>query len=209
MSGTHRLNFATFLAKLAFTRVAKDGLCQVGLPVFRVLFESPQEEAEAVNEKALGELASDGIQYIITTIQQRNSEVLRAYNKGGDCLHQDKYLSCLSKGDQNDNHDEPPRPTRVPDKAEATDVNIVASSISYEKPPKTDLWKEAYENLDKDRKALVSLGDTGSTTDAINGVIEQTQEKYTEWTKEGLKIRRKNGDDINIRDATTKILNAA
>ncbi|CAG8901463.1 unnamed protein product [Penicillium salamii] len=39
MSGAHRLNFATFLAKLASARVAKDRLCQVALLVLRDLFE--------------------------------------------------------------------------------------------------------------------------------------------------------------------------
>ncbi|KAJ5847617.1 hypothetical protein N7455_011574 [Penicillium solitum] len=186
MSGTHRLNFATFLAKLASVRVAKDRLCQVALLIFRNLFEgcqalrtgeesdeedpnrgikqlevfhllpaaiswlkiashnllllsevywndcpsdiseggeefldselgkrspagfSPwrymfwlkrlhniQEEAKEANEKALEELATDGIEYMVNTIKERNSEVLRAYANGGDALHQDKHLSCL------------------------------------------------------------------------------------------------------------------
>ncbi|KAJ6177665.1 hypothetical protein N7519_008126 [Penicillium mononematosum] len=193
MSGTQRLNFATFLAKLASTRVAKDRLCQVVLLIFRTLFESPQalrtreetdggvpdeedlnrgteqlevfhllpaavawlkiaihnplllsevywndcpshiskggeefleselgqrspagfspwrymfwlkrlheiqEEAKEANEKALEELATDGIQYMINKIKQRNAEVLRAYKNGGDALHQDKHLSCLKR----------------------------------------------------------------------------------------------------------------
>ncbi|PWY62332.1 hypothetical protein BO83DRAFT_191948 [Aspergillus eucalypticola CBS 122712] len=186
MSGTHRLNFATFLAKLASTRVAKDRLGQVALLIFRTLFESPlqlrsgkesdeedvnrgtkqlevfhllpsavawlkiashnllllsevywngcpshiskggetfvesdlgqrsptgfspwrymfwlrrlheiHDEAKQAGEKALEELAADGIQYMVNTIKDRNSEVLRAYKNGGDILHQDKYLSCL------------------------------------------------------------------------------------------------------------------
>ncbi|KUM57611.1 hypothetical protein ACN42_g9562 [Penicillium freii] len=186
MSGTHRLNFATFLAKLASTRVSKDRLCQVALLIFRTLFESPQalrsgeesdeedanrstkqlevfhllpaavawleiashnllllsevcwndcssqiskggedflesglgqrtpagfspwrymfwlkrlheiqEEAKEANEKALEELATDGIEYMINTIKQRDAEILRAYKNGGDALHQDKHLSCL------------------------------------------------------------------------------------------------------------------
>ncbi|KAJ5804564.1 uncharacterized protein N7518_000867 [Penicillium psychrosexuale] len=40
MSGIHCLNFTTFLAKLASTRVAQDRLCQVALLIFRDLFES-------------------------------------------------------------------------------------------------------------------------------------------------------------------------
>lgn len=187
MSGAHRLNFATFLAKLASTRVAKDRLCQVALLIFRPLFESPQvlrsgegsddedldrathrleifhllpaavawlklaghnllllsdvywndcpshigkggeefleselgqrsptgfspwrymfwlkrlheiqEEAKEANEKVLEELATDGIEFTITIIKQRNAEILRVYKNGGDALHQDKHLSCLN-----------------------------------------------------------------------------------------------------------------
>ncbi|KAJ5787102.1 hypothetical protein N7457_002092 [Penicillium paradoxum] len=186
MSGTHRLNFATFLAKLASTRVVKDRLCQVALLIFRNLFESPQElrtgeesdeedldrgtaqlevfhllpaavawlkiashnllllsevywndcpsdigkggekfleselgqrspaglspwrymfwlkrlheiqeEAKDANENALEELATDGIDYMVNTIKERNAQVLRAYKNGGDALLKDKHLSCL------------------------------------------------------------------------------------------------------------------
>lgn len=54
-----------------------------------------QEEAKEVNEKALEELAAVGIEYMVNTIKEKNSEVLRAYKNGGDFLHQDKHLSCL------------------------------------------------------------------------------------------------------------------
>ncbi|CAG7955327.1 unnamed protein product [Penicillium salamii] len=76
-------------------------------------------------------------------------------------------------------------------------------------PEKPDLWKEAFDSLDEDRQKLVSQGQTGSTTNAINDVINQTREKYTEWQKGSLKINRKSGDDIDVRDVTEKILTAA
>ncbi|CAG7964194.1 unnamed protein product [Penicillium nalgiovense] len=43
MSGTQRLNFASFLAKLASTRVCKDRMCQVVLIIFPCTFEERQE----------------------------------------------------------------------------------------------------------------------------------------------------------------------
>ncbi|KAE8366620.1 hypothetical protein BDV27DRAFT_143485 [Aspergillus caelatus] len=52
-------------------------------------------KAKEANEKSLEKLATDGIQYIISTVKQRNSEILRAYKNGGNALHQDKHLSCL------------------------------------------------------------------------------------------------------------------
>lgn len=54
-----------------------------------------EEEAKEANDKALEELAADGIEYMVNIIKARNAEVLRVYENGGDVLHQDKHLSCL------------------------------------------------------------------------------------------------------------------
>ncbi|KAH7562292.1 hypothetical protein BM1_01812 [Bipolaris maydis] len=43
MLGTQRLNFATFLARLASTRVSKDRICQIALVLFRSTFEDRRE----------------------------------------------------------------------------------------------------------------------------------------------------------------------
>ncbi|KAJ5471734.1 hypothetical protein N7530_009091 [Penicillium desertorum] len=186
MSGTHRLNLATFLAKLASTRVGNDRLCQIALILFRNLFEerqalrsgeesddedpkrrmhqleifhllpaavawlrhaghnlillsevywgdcpstisqggtkfieselgqrsptgfSPwrymywlkrlheiQEEAKEAKEELLEEYATDAIDYMVGIVEERNSEVLRAYQSGGNVLHREKNLRCL------------------------------------------------------------------------------------------------------------------
>ncbi|KAF2126690.1 hypothetical protein P153DRAFT_321336 [Dothidotthia symphoricarpi CBS 119687] len=42
MSGVQRLNFSTFLAKLASTRVSKDRMCRIALILFRSTFEEPR-----------------------------------------------------------------------------------------------------------------------------------------------------------------------
>lgn len=188
MAGTQRLNFASFLAKLASTRVCKDRLCQIALVLFRTTFEdrrelrtteesdnedprrsidnldiehllpaacvwikeagcnllqlsdvswndcpgtigkggqmfiqselgqrSPtgftpwrwmywlkrlheiQEHAKEANEKRLEEYATDAIESMVSDVEERNSEVLRVYQAGGDFLHQDKHLLCLKE----------------------------------------------------------------------------------------------------------------
>jgi hypothetical protein len=43
LSGAQRLNLATFLAKLASTRVCKDRICQIALVLFRSTFEDRRE----------------------------------------------------------------------------------------------------------------------------------------------------------------------
>ncbi|KAI9370275.1 hypothetical protein BJX61DRAFT_544805 [Aspergillus egyptiacus] len=124
---------------------------------------------------------------------------------------------CCTKGDQTDGDDQPSRPTRIPDKLEADTTtpaptspnNNADASPAQGDSARPDLWKEAYESLDEDRQKLVPLGGTGSTTDAIDGVIEHTKEKYREWQKAGLRIPRKDGGEINIRDSSERILNAA
>lgn len=44
MPGAQRLNFASFLAKLAATRVSKDRMCQIALLLFRAAFEDTERE---------------------------------------------------------------------------------------------------------------------------------------------------------------------
>ncbi|OAA34373.1 hypothetical protein BBO_09210 [Beauveria brongniartii RCEF 3172] len=43
LSGIQRLNLASFLAKLASTRISKDGMCQIALILFRATFEEERE----------------------------------------------------------------------------------------------------------------------------------------------------------------------
>ncbi|KAF5660337.1 hypothetical protein FDENT_13754 [Fusarium denticulatum] len=43
LSGSHRINFASFLAKLAATRVSEDRMCQIALVIFRSALEEPRE----------------------------------------------------------------------------------------------------------------------------------------------------------------------
>jgi hypothetical protein len=188
MSGVHRLNFASFLAKLASARVSQDRMCQIALVLFRATFEerrelgstekpdhedtlrrissldmaqllpaaclwlreagfnliqlsdllwndcpssvgcggplfittefgkrSPtgftpwrwmywlkrlheiQEEAREANEKGLEEYATDAIDHMVSCVEIRNSEIRRAYETGGDSLHQDRHLVCLKR----------------------------------------------------------------------------------------------------------------
>ncbi|KAL4912624.1 hypothetical protein BDW62DRAFT_206335 [Aspergillus aurantiobrunneus] len=106
---------------------------------------------------------------------------------------------CCSQGDKDDGNRRPPVPRHVPNsdnsagKPQTTHTTAPiplseSASTTKEKPPgRPDLWKKAYESLSEDRRDLVSLGSTGSSTDAINGVIEQTGERYREWKKGGLR----------------------
>ncbi|USP77942.1 cytochrome P450 [Curvularia clavata] len=189
LSSAHRLNFASFLAKLASTRVCNDRICQIALILFRSTFEetrqlcsmehekkdeedasrtmhdlavadllpaacawineakycllqlsdvfwndcpsavgaggkdfveselgmrSPtgftpwrwmywlkrlhriRDEAHVAHEGHLEKQATDAIEWMVNAVKERNSEVLRAYQKGGPDLQQDPQLRCLA-----------------------------------------------------------------------------------------------------------------
>jgi hypothetical protein len=193
MSGVHRLNFASFLAKLASARVSQDRMCQIALILFRATFEerrelgstekpdhedthrsissldmaqllpaaclwfreagfhlvqlsdlswndcpssvgrgghlfitsefgkrSPtgftpwrwmywlkrlheiREEAGQTNEGGLEECATTAIDLMVSRAEIRNSGILRAYETGGDVLHQDPHLVCLKREGKED-----------------------------------------------------------------------------------------------------------
>lgn len=137
---------------------------------------------------------------------------------------------CCSKGDEkpNDGQETPARPVQqvpnkgthnVPAKVEVNQ-NSSSANLNQEKPdPKPDknpkvkpadrnLWEEAYNRLDPKTQKLIPPREL-ELESAIDEVIDTTTKKYGEWKKGGLKIRRKSGNDINLRAVSESILGAA
>ncbi|KAH7355635.1 hypothetical protein BKA66DRAFT_446469 [Pyrenochaeta sp. MPI-SDFR-AT-0127] len=54
-----------------------------------------QGEAKESNEKRLEEYAADAINIMVSNAMERNAEILRVYQNGGEVLHQDEHLLCL------------------------------------------------------------------------------------------------------------------
>lgn len=122
---------------------------------------------------------------------------------------------CCGKGDRRDIDNTPPsRPVQKPLEKTTQPLagNVHTETVPVKEANKEtvprDLWKEAYESLDPDRKKYLSV-EKISATEAINGVIADTTAKYEEWTKGGLKIQLKDGSDFNVRDSAEKIISAA
>ncbi|KAB8215331.1 hypothetical protein BDV33DRAFT_208405 [Aspergillus novoparasiticus] len=122
---------------------------------------------------------------------------------------------CCGKADTADGHDAPSQLVEIPHKANnqvetaPTPSNLKTNVAIVEKPAKRDLWKEAFESLPEDRKQYLRVNDGCSTVDAIKDVINTIEQKYKEWMEGGLKIRRRDGNDFNVRDSAEKILNCA
>ncbi|KAL5404010.1 hypothetical protein PMIN03_009458 [Paraphaeosphaeria minitans] len=56
-----------------------------------------RDEAKEAEEQCLGEYANDAIELMFSTVKERNSEILRAYQDGGEILRQEKHLLRLKE----------------------------------------------------------------------------------------------------------------
>ncbi|PWY72447.1 hypothetical protein BO94DRAFT_589600 [Aspergillus sclerotioniger CBS 115572] len=74
------------------------------------------------------------------------------------------------------------------------DVDFVSSDRGVEEPK--DLWQVAFDSLDPERKRWLSKEDK-SPVEVIERVIGETKNKYEEYRKKSLVIRRPDGSDIN------------
>lgn len=122
---------------------------------------------------------------------------------------------CCSKGDRDDDQQTPPsRPVQQrPEEQTQERTEIVQNDdtsgveVIQTKSAPADLWKEAYENLDSDRKKYLPTGT--STSNAIEIVIKETIAKHEKWKNGGFRVSLKGGGELNVRDSTEKIIKAA
>lgn len=83
-----------------------------------------------------------------------------------------------------------------------------------------DLWQFAYDQLGQKEREILSrvqipalpindAKDTSRTEAILNSVIRITEEQYEKYQQGGIKIQRSTGENINIRQYSQKIINAA
>ncbi|KAL3428820.1 hypothetical protein BDV09DRAFT_203834 [Aspergillus tetrazonus] len=83
-----------------------------------------------------------------------------------------------------------------------------------------DLWKSAYDQLDPEERGILSKikptyqsetdgRDRSQTVSVIDGVIQTTEEQYKRYQQGGIKIQKSTREDIDIRELSRKIINAA
>ncbi|KAL4738277.1 WD40 repeat-like protein [Aspergillus similis] len=83
-----------------------------------------------------------------------------------------------------------------------------------------DLWKSAYDQLDPEERGILSKvqliylretdgRDRSQTVAVIEGVIQTTEEQYKRYQQGGIKIQKSTGKDIDLRELSRKIINAA
>ena len=108
-----------------------------------------------------------------------------------------------------DRDDEQPTP---PSKAQDRVINKVDSNVSSTRGAKADdphrenLWEVAGERLDEKCREALGLESASPITNTIEDVVKTTEHKYREYKEGGLKIRKRDGGHINVRDSAKNII---
>ncbi|KAF9883980.1 hypothetical protein FE257_002421 [Aspergillus nanangensis] len=87
-------------------------------------------------------------------------------------------------------------------------------------PPPEDLWQSAYDRLGPKEQRVLSAttmptqaetmsNEKSPTAAIIDQVIQTTEEQYEKYQSKTLKIRRAGGEDIDLRNFSHKMINAA
>lgn len=114
-----------------------------------------------------------------------------------------KTLHDLEKRDE-----EPDTPPSIKDDCVVAkdDIDVSFTQEADSTFQRANLWEVAGEKLNEnDRKAL-GLDTPLPIEDALERVIKTTKEKYREYQEGGLKIRKRDGGHINVRDSAKNIL---
>ncbi|KAK6828769.1 hypothetical protein RU639_003735 [Aspergillus parasiticus] len=95
-------------------------------------------------------------------------------------------------------------------------ANSATEDHQNEPPPSSqDLWQAAFARLNPDDQRKLMLLNTldennpdPQMTDLVHTVIETTKKRYDEYQRKGLKIKRSNREDVNVRDSALNIVSA-
>ncbi|UDD63191.1 hypothetical protein AFCA_010464 [Aspergillus flavus] len=95
-------------------------------------------------------------------------------------------------------------------------ANSATEDHQNEPPPSSqDLWQAAFARLNPDDQRKLMLLNTldennpdPQMRDLVHTVIETTKKRYDEYQRKGLKIKRPNREDVNVRDSALNIVSA-
>ena len=72
-----------------------------------------------------------------------------------------------------------------------------------------DLWQRAFDQLNEDLKRQLREDEAKSPENAIKEVIDSTKESFKAYQNGGLKFKKYNGEEVNVREVAKRILDSA
>ncbi|KAF7616735.1 hypothetical protein AFLA_004791 [Aspergillus flavus NRRL3357] len=155
--------------------------------------------------KCLEEAKHDGVDADVSPISKQHTKgtSLKEDREFGDPETGPKALHELKNDHKQDEAETPEYPVS---KKTPADEKVVERS---EKPGNVDLWQRAFDELNEDLKGQLREDEAISPENAIKEVIDRTKESFKAYQNGGLKFKKYDGKEVNVRDVAKKILNSA
>ncbi|KJK64202.1 NACHT domain protein [Aspergillus parasiticus SU-1] len=163
---------------------------------------NPDQQNDA---KCLEEAKHDGVDADVSPISKPHTK--------GTGLEEDRELvdpesgpRALDELKKYHKQDEAETPECPVSKTTPADEKAVERS---DKPSNADLWQRAFDELNGDLKGRLRQDEAMSPENAIKEVIDRTKESFEAYQNGGLKFKKYDGKEVNVRDVAKKILNSA
>ncbi|KAE8314660.1 hypothetical protein BDV41DRAFT_563510 [Aspergillus transmontanensis] len=163
---------------------------------------NPDQQNDA---KCLEEAKHDGVDADVSPISKPHTK--------GTGLEEDRELvdpesgpRALDELKKYHKQDEAETPECPVSKTTPADEKAVERS---DKPSNADLWQRAFDELNGDLKGRLRQDEAMSPEHAIKEVIDRTKESFEAYQNGGLKFKKYDGKEVNVRDVAKKILNSA
>ncbi|KAJ1716558.1 hypothetical protein NYO67_1217 [Aspergillus flavus] len=155
--------------------------------------------------KCLKEAKHDGVDADVSPISKQHTKGTRLEEdrEFGDPETGPRALDELKNDHKQDEAVTPECPVSKPTPA---DEKAVERS---DKPGNADLWQRAFDELNEDLKGRLREDEAMSPVNAIKEVIDRTTESFKAYQNGGLKFKKYDGKEVNVRDVAKKILNSA
>ncbi|QMW44579.1 hypothetical protein G4B11_007999 [Aspergillus flavus] len=155
--------------------------------------------------KCLEEAKHDGVDADVSPISKQHTKGTRLEEdrEFGDPETGPRALDELKNDHKQDDAEIPECPVSKP-----TPADEKAGERS-EKPGNVDLWQRAFDELNEDLKGQLREDEAMSPENAIKEVIDRTKESFKAYQNGGLKFKKYDGKEVNVRDVAQKILNSA
>ncbi|KAE8380182.1 hypothetical protein BDV26DRAFT_290576 [Aspergillus bertholletiae] len=88
-------------------------------------------------------------------------------------------------------------------------VDTKTPGDTKDEPGNVDLWQRAFDELNADLRGHLRENEAMSPENVIQEVIDRTKESFEAFQNGGLKFKKYDGKEVNVRDVAKKILNSA
>ncbi|GAB1197530.1 hypothetical protein APSETT444_006826 [Aspergillus pseudonomiae] len=137
-----------------------------------------------------------------------NDELIQKYSKTQNPEQQDE-TKCLGESEHDEESDHKQDKFEIP-KCPVSDMTPADDDVidRSDSPGDADLWQRAFDELNEDSKGELREDQAMSPENAIEEVVIRTKESFEAYQNGGLKFKKYNGEEVNVREVAKRILDS-